>query len=421
MRYKALLATMLILMICISGSCPPAFAQEMPPPPVETASQDAPPPPLEDAPPPAEEALPSEMASTTASTSDPVAMIQKIEQELSAVQGENPALQGGELDSCRNELKERLVKCPDEECKKASWDEFRACSAAVTKTQLLDKRNRVLAEAENLSAQATHTDACLMIINLRPQCDNDQDCKERVWKVYQTCSDKFAEGTRETKTMIVSDADKKILEAEAQTLGAEDAKAKAELEAKLAQDAQASEVARRQAIEAEKLALEKRSQELLERQRQAQKLLEVKPVVVPIEVKPSLAPMNTQTPYAVAPFNDCQSQFISRVKESQRMYQLNPIPRFDNAYVNQVNEALEGMRKCYAERNLGAVQAPTSLDILTEFGRPITSPEQCDEVIVGDLAARCDKNWACRQEAHLKAWSCKAVTSAVQAAIQNNP
>lgn len=407
MRIKAQSVLFLLVLACICWPFTMLLAQEPPPPPPET-SESAPPPPEE--------------ASAEVPTNDPVQMIQKIEAELSATaSASDVAMNGADFENCRSELKDRLVKCPDEDCKKSSWEDFKACSAAITKTQLLDKRNRVMAEAENLSAQATNTEACLLIINLRPQCDTDQDCKERVWKVYQGCADRFTEGAGEKKVVIVSEADKKILEAEAQTLGAEDAKAKAELETKLAQEAQAKELARKQAIEAEKLELARKARELEEREQQARKLLEVKPVTVSIDTKPALAPMNTQSLFAPAPFNECQSQFISRIKESQRMYQLNPIPRFDNAYVNQVNESVENLRKCYAEKNLGAVQVPTTNEILTEFGRPITTPAQCDEIIVGDLAARCDKNWACRQEAHLKAWACKAVTSSAQAALQNNP
>lgn len=401
------------------------------------ASEDAPPS-DDDAPPPVEKTsavsanknvartpvnqLATATTATASSSESSIAkMIASVESEIEK-NTDQSAMPKFDHTMCRDELKDRLGKCLDEGCKSAAWSEFRVCLSTQLNTFVIDKRNKILIEAESLSTKASDKDSCLAIINLRQNCDTDEDCKERVWKTYQNCSDRFvgdANGAAVPKVLISADS-QKLIESDIKIMGANDKKAQAELESQITQEKQAQGQSEGYSLEAEKKKLLDQKKELEERSHNITKVLQQAVPTPIIAIEPVLAPINTQNPFSQAPFNECQKQFVVKVKELQRVYQLNPVPRFDNSYVNGVKDAFVDLRKCYSLKNLGSVQVPTSSDILTSFGKPIQTTADCENVIVGDLGARCDKNWSCRQEAHLKSWACKAVVSEVIAAQQSH-
>lgn len=346
-------------------------------------------------------------------------VIKEVENEISSNSGPIDAA-GAKKEKnaqCRAQLRTRYSGCKTKSCKDSALTEFKFCTVSQVKTVREKKQKEAFAKAENLKKSAIKPDSCLSILRQREVCGKNEKCRSRLWKEYQSCLNKFSE--EETKDMPKQEEEEKLSPEELK-----------EFQISIQRLQHEAEVAR---AKLEKSMTDKKrtklQAELKEKQKQLEELKKKSPAQEKAEVaaeKTKKAPATTPVKAiskpiikagasgfeAVKAHHDCQNAFKDKIKASQKKYQLNPLPRFDNTYVESVRAAHTEMKACAASKKLGKITVPYDEGIHTTAGGVMMrSPTDCERAFASDLDKKCGNDWGCRNKAQQKAWMCKALVS----------
>ncbi|USO01661.1 MAG: hypothetical protein H6849_01255 [Alphaproteobacteria bacterium] len=358
-------------------------------------------------------------------------VIAEIEREITGVSETNNTKLSAKTEPnlrCRTQFRQAHKTCTTDRCRDSAITEFRFCTVSVAKIAHEAQQKASFEKAEVLRMEAVKPDSCMTILQLRTVCGKNTQCKSALWQTYQSCLRRFDTSGKKWEDASMkneaklSPSELKEFQISIERLQSEASQARAKLEEK--NNKKMMRKARKQ------LKINKRKLKNLSTKNKklggkgVTHKSDVPPIVRPKPLPHNGKPMkdSVSAPGNIAKVSalikegdgtkKCQQTFIEAVQKCQKRYQLNPIPRFDNAHVECVRTAHTEMTECGVKQGILGLAVPYHEDIHLEFeGQKPENPQACEKLFASDLDKKCGKNWSCRNRLQQKAWMCKALVS----------